>query len=451
VQKPTFVTDANISRFQMNITRNNYAGINRQPIPEGRTESLAHGGIRVSTNDGRQLIFRSNGTLATFNGAGVTATLFTNGQIRSIQTESLQVRRTANGARTVVLQMPGHTVVVSTGPQRGYVQKEINWRGRSVTQRTFVSNGTAYSRLYGSSTYHGLRLLFYIPVVYYNPYYYGWAYFPWAAPVYYNWGWSASPWYLANNGYFSTYSYYLTPSMWMTDQMLGNMMQSSYDLQQTADQNGDDAPPYLTPDYTSTDDALPDPVYAPVATPITPELKQAIADQVAQQVLLENAVAQNPQNAATLSGLPRALQPNQLFIVSQILNVAGGNAQSCALTPGDVLQLVATPSTNAVTADLTVNASRQGDCPTGMVVSIALTDLQEMQNEFHYQVDRSLQSLNALQGQQGIPRASAAAYNPPPQVTGLPPPVNDAALLIQGAQQQADESEAQLSRMAFGN
>jgi hypothetical protein len=143
--------------------------------------------------------------------------------------------------------------------------------------------------------------------------------------------------------------------------------------------------------------------------------------------------------------------PNHLFIVSQPLLVATSDGGSCGLTSGAVLSLIAPPDDDAISANLTVSASRKGDCPANSVVSVGLADLQDIQNDYRYQLDRGLQSLNSLQGTRGIPVAPAVAYDPAPKVSALPPAVSNAKNLVNESQLQADQSEVQVMQVVSGN
>jgi hypothetical protein len=171
---------------------------------------------------------------------------------------------------------------------------------------------------------------------------------------------------------------------------------------------------------------------------LTPEVKQAIADEVRQQLQQEQAesraaqapqVSQAPQaapavNPAPASTPPPALTPNatHVFIVSSVV-VVSANGQQCAVTEGDVLQLDPAADypdpTNAK-----VLASKAADCQTGKAVQVGLADLQEMQNHMREMLDQGLGDMQAHQGQGNLPaiappmRAQTAA----PYAAGLPAP-----------------------------
>jgi hypothetical protein len=192
--------------------------------------------------------------------------------------------------------------------------------------------------------------------------------------------------------------------------------------------------------------------YAQADTPITPEIKQAIAEEVSQQLAYENAAAGKPDNAPSLDGLPQVLTPNHLFVVDRSLPTSTSDGQQCGLSTGDVLRLVAAPPDAAVTADLMVVSSRKGDCPAGLIVSVPLESLQEMQNNFRAQLDSGLQTLHAQQGQGGLPGAPMSAIAPPPRPVDEPPADNEnVQAQLDAQQQQADQAEASVTQSAFAS
>src|ERR1035438_1406768 len=94
---------------------------------------------------------------------------------------------------------------------------------------------------------------------------------------------------------------------------------------------------------------------------------------------------------------PASLKPNRIFLVSNILDVSTPDQYVCSLTPGDVLRLDAAIA-GSETANLQVASSRRGDCPAGIVVTISLVDLQEMQNSLRAELDNGLATLHIIQG-----------------------------------------------------
>jgi hypothetical protein len=178
---------------------------------------------------------------------------------------------------------------------------------------------------------------------------------------------------------------------------------------------------------------------------LTPEVKQAVADEVRQELAQERAESEaaqsapppppmdqaaqaNPEPVAANAQLPVSnvpppgLTPNQthVFIVSSVI-VVSANGQQCAVTEGDVLQLDPAPMypdpTNA-----RVLASKSADCQSGGAVQVGLADLQEMQNHMRAQLDQGLGEMQARQGQGNMPviNASMRTATPAPYAADMP-------------------------------
>jgi hypothetical protein len=263
----------------------------------------------------------------------------------------------------------------------------------------------------------------------------------------YGWGWAGSPWFDFYAGFFSPWDSYPDGASWLTDFFLGQILQDGYpaDAQaggigQPADDNAAGADAQLAEDNTS----------APADTPITPDIKQMIAEEVKQQLAFENAAAAKPDEAPMLDGLPQVLVPNHLFVVDQVQNVTTADGQQCSLSVGDVIKLVAAPPDGATSADLTVLSSRKGDCASGVTISVPLESLQEMQNNFRAQLDSGLQALRDQQGKGGLPAAPMAAITPPPVPADEPPAdTENVQADLNAQQQQADQAEASVTQTAF--
>ncbi|MGA3160920.1 MAG: hypothetical protein ABSC77_06855 [Terracidiphilus sp.] len=129
---------------------------------------------------------------------------------------------------------------------------------------------------------------------------------------------------------------------------------------------------------------------------LTPDVKQQIADEIRNQLALENQEAQEADVPPTPDGIERMLSDGHkhIFVVSSTLDVVDSNKVECALSDGDVLELMSSPPDDATTADLLVLASKGGnECAKTSTVTVQLTDLQEMQNHIQEQIDQGLQEL----------------------------------------------------------
>jgi hypothetical protein len=291
-----------------------------------------------------------------------------------------------------------------------------------------------YDRFYREYAFHGVGLHIYAPVRYYSAGFYGWAYYPWGAPVVYTWGWGASPWVRSYAFYFSPYPVYASPSLWLTDYMISSDLQAAYTAGMEA----------------GTQQQYPE---AANATPmLTPEVKAQIAQEVQSQIALENAEAAQQGTADPgSSGIARMLGDGHahVFVAGGALDVADASGTECALSDGDVLASALPPGPNDTTATLTVLASKGGnECARAANVTVAFDDLQEMQNHMRETIDRGMEQLQQNQGENGIPAAPPSATAPPatPAFAALvPPPDPGGAAEINQQLKDADQSEQEVA------
>jgi hypothetical protein len=367
----------------------------------------------------------------------------------------MNIHQGVHGGRTIVSERNGRTIV-NTGAHGGYVERPYLTRGnRTYYQRTYVVGGRSYARVYRGYSYGGRRYYGYVPGYYYHPVFYGWAYNPWAVRVYYGpaaWGWAGSPWYGAYPGYFAPYPVYPMASLWLTDYLIAANMQAAYQagVEAGQTQGAPGGQQYQTPPNGGPE--------ANNQTPLTPEVKQAIADEVRQQLADEQGAAPNPQGAGpqaaspqagpTGDQVPDALNPSErVFVVASNLDLTTvGSGQECSVTAGDVLmRLSDTPDGNQdVTAS--VQSSKKGDCAAGQTVAVDVEDLQEMHNHFREQVDSGLKTLADNAGKNGLPSAPDTGTTP----GEVPPPVPDAGAenQLQAQQVQADQVQSQVQQSA---
>ncbi len=296
--------------------------------------------------------------------------------------------------------------------------------------------GVAYGRYYRPYYWGGVPLAVYAPGFFFAPAFYGWAYYPWAAPVPYAWGWGGSPWFGYYGGWFTPYPVYASPVFWLTDYLVAQTLQSAYQQQAAAMANAQ--------------------ANNFAAAPLTPEVKQQIADEVHRQLALESAEAQAGPQAAPdpgSSGIARMLSDNMphIFVVSAGLTVQS-NAGDCPVTEGDVLQLIPGVPPGSPTAALIVLATKGQDCPKSSTVTVGVADLQDMQNHMRETIDQGLGALQKDQGRNGLPAAPAGATAPPVQ-TGFaaiapPPDPNLQAELSQDARDGAQAENQALAEAA---
>jgi hypothetical protein len=340
----------------------------------------------------------------------------------------MDVHHTLTGNRRVEVERADHSRIVAERGGRGYVQRPYMYHGREYAGRYSYYNGRYYHNYYGRYYYRGVYVNPYYPAYYYQPAFYGWAYNPWVTPVPYAWGWGGNPWYGYYGAYFTPYPVYAGPSLWLTDYLIATSLQASYAAQLAAAQSA----------------GLTNPA------PLTDETKQLIADEVKQQISLENSESQqNGAADASSSSVQRLLTDGKqhVFVAGHDIDVVDNNGLECALSEGDAIQLTGPPAPDAQAASLFVLASKGGkECQRGVTVSVNVTDLQEMQNHMRETIDQGMKELRAKQGKGGLPALPSSAQAAPvdnPATAGAPPPPaqNEVIAQINEQSQQADQAE----------
>jgi hypothetical protein len=336
----------------------------------------------------------------------------------------------AGGGRRISVERADHSRLVYERGRPGYIGRPYAFRGHDFNRRVYYFHGRAYNRFYNPYFYHGVHLEVYAPYRFYSVGFYGWAYHPWVRPVPYAWGWGPSPWYGYYGAYFTPYPVYASPSLWLTDYMISASLQANYEAAAAA--------------------GPPQPLAADAA-PLTPDVKQLVADEVQRQLALENTEAQlNAQGQVpdpNSSSIARQLSDGQphTFVAGAEVDVTDATGQECAVTDGDVLQLTAPPAPNATEASLMVMSSKGGsECRKMAVVSVPLDDLQEMQNHMRETVDAGLADLQTKGGKGGLPAVPPSAATPPVDsafAAAAPAPEPGGEQELQAQAQQAEQAE----------
>ncbi|MBZ5650584.1 MAG: hypothetical protein LAO18_08885 [Acidobacteriia bacterium] len=412
----------------------------------GRNPSGNRGGYNAG-NRGGMPNRRAPGRTVTLKGGG-SASFRPNGQIRVIHRDGMRIQHNLRGGRTIVTERRG-VRIVTRGGGRGYVQRTYVTRGgRAFYSRTYYSHGVYRVGVYRGYYYHRHYFYGYYPPYWYHPAFYLWAYRPWGPPVYWGvgiggWGWG--PWYGYYGGYFAPYSVYPSAAFWLTDYVIAANLQAAYEARAQANA---DAAAYDQgqTDYGNSGGQAAN--NGPVT--LTPEVKQAIAEEVkaqleAQQQQAQGAPGGQAQAAQpTNDEVPPALDPaRRTFVVASDITVPS-NGQECDLSPGDVItRLTDTPDADQK-VNASVQASKKGDCGAGQQVAVSVEDLQDMRNHFQEQLDSGMKDLAQKQGKGGLPKApdtGTVASDVPP-----PPPDTDAAKELTDQEKAADETETQVEQ-----
>ncbi len=343
----------------------------------------------------------------------------------------MDIHHGLNGGRRVLVVRADHSRVFAEHGRRAFIERPYSFRGHDFARRNYYYHGKTYASYYRGFRFRGLDFHVYAPARYYPVSYYGWAYHPWARPVIYAWG-PPAPWASYYGFYFAPYRSYPTASAWLTDYMIREDLAAAYEA-------GRDSATLAPEEQAGR---------APV---MTPEVKQMIAEEVRSQIALENAEAQ--QNAANQeidpasSSIARTLADGRphVFLVGSPLDVVDESGGECALSEGDALQMAFPPEPTATTADMVVLASKgRTECSKSATVSVALADIQEMQNHMREAIDRGMGELRDKQGKGGLPAAPVSARSEPVSSgfaeVAPPPDPNDLAAIDQ-QMRSADQTE----------
>jgi hypothetical protein len=321
---------------QVNSARSRRSGINKRPLPSGDVTVHPNGRLTLNAAGGRHYGVRSDGTISSYRDGTKTVSFDRKGRVSSLRTSNLEVRRGAHGERTIISRRADNSRLVSSGPHSGYVEREVVIGNRSFIQRTSMINHSIISRNYLSYTYAGVRLERLVTPAFYAPGFYGWAFYPWAAPVRFTFGWMGAPWYVGPYPYFTAYPVYPGAAFWLTDYVLGETLATAYQLhadealtdEALVDDDVDSADAEASDSHDS--DQV-DTLQAEATTPISPELKAAIAEEVKQELSFDNAASAAQNEETGYDEVSSVLaSPNHVFVVSDDLDVTTVDEQGCA-------------------------------------------------------------------------------------------------------------------------
>lgn len=330
------------------------------------------------------------------------------------------VTRTVYGPRRIEVVRPDRTRLVSVGVHRGYLERPLAARPGFVA-RTYVGGGRSYGVVYRTYSYRNAVYYGYVPAVYYRPGFYSWAWSPWPAPIVYSWGWNRSPWYGYYGGYFAPAPYYPTAALWLTDFLIAENLRLAYE--------------------NRSDASGPPPPQEAARMTLTPEVKQAIAEEVRQQLADAQASAAQPMDNPRPSSaeMPPALDPkHRIFVVSMNLDITTGSGE-CGLTPGDIILRTSDSVSPGNKVSINVLNSKPGGCPANTAGELEAGTLQEMHNQFREQLDTGLKTLADNQGTGGLP----SSPSPDPRLAPAGQAVAERNVEAQLLKQEKDASRVE--------
>ena len=408
---------------------------NRQPVQPGRAfvpprNAAAYprpgGGAIYRQPGGRSWEVNSQNHLTKYTRPGLTANVGANGHLTSARLERpdhsvVTINRGPRGVRTVETVRPDGSRVVTMGPNGGYLERRIR---PGYIQRTYVVGGRTEVHVYHEYSYRGYRYYDYVPAVRYSPAFYGWAWRPWGVRVRYNWGWYGDPWFGFYRGYFVPFGIYASPALWLTDYLIAQDLQIAY--QNRAVYDPSEPPP----------PAPPQPVV------LSPEVKQAIADSVREE--MHNMEAPPGPDPIT-EKRPFWQNPAERDLpISTAMTLTTNDGQSCSLSQAAVIRRDGETLMDGNKIGITVVGSLPGDCPNGASATIDIATLEEVHRQFQEQIGNGLPVLAQNEGKNGIPQG------PPPSPSQLayaqPQPDPGAGPALQENLRAAEQTDAEVSQ-----
>ena len=273
---------------------------NRSGNAGTRNASGNRGGYNAG-NRGNRNSQRAPGRTVALKGGG-SANFRPNGQVRVIHRDGMRIQHNLRGGRTIVSQR-GSVRIVTRGGGRGYVQRTYVTRGgRSFYSRTYYNHGVYRVGVYRGYYYGRHQYYGYYPAYWYHPVFYSWAYRPWGPPVYWGvgiggWGWG--PWYGYYGGYFAPYSVYPSAAFWLTDYVIAANLQAAYEARADANAAAQYDQGYQEGAAQAANNSR---------VTLTPEVKQAIAEEVKAQLEAEQQQSSSGQGNS-YDGQAQAAQP----------------------------------------------------------------------------------------------------------------------------------------------
>jgi hypothetical protein len=311
--------------------------------------------------------------------------------------ERAQVRY-GNGSWVNFNKSTGARTYYRGGVARYTERRTASGSSRRIT-REYRYGSRSYIRNYNISVHRGYSYQVYVPGAFYEPAYYGYLYRPWHTPFHYSWGWRSAPWVTYYGYYYQPYPTYYAPAYWLTDFFLASLLEQQYlasvetsALRAQAAAVGAEEQALnaeAMAEYAQRGTAAPSPnhVANTEATPITEEVKEQIKAQV------EEAIRAHEEKQ-TLTVEQLAQDTRHVFAVGDDLEVAiRDSEQSCSLTQGDLIRLAEIPAPDSPAATLQVVTSKKGSCPPNAVVTVSMSDLQDMVNDFTGTLEQGMEKM----------------------------------------------------------
>ncbi len=347
------------------------------------------------------------------------------------------------------------------GKERATETIKVDARGREVSKTVVVKETTVivknttivhnttivrnYDRARFGFAYHPVYVVRSpVFVSWYDPYWYAPSGVLIVHPFRYSWGWEDYGWYRCHHHYWATYDVYPAPCYWVTDWLIAGYVADRYAASVSAEQAREEARlaredadrARLTAEKAREDAELAEARAAqgeaearaakaeariakaeaeearaknlagqpsPNATPIDPQTKEVLRNQIEQAIAEKKQFAEESANGKSpvVPDLSKALaDPKHIYPVSNPINVISATDQSPAgtLTEGDLLRLEPGQENILKNADentfvamrVMTSKGEEGEAKAGTVVSISLKSLQDFDSEFRAKLDLGL-------------------------------------------------------------
>jgi actin-related protein len=402
-----------------------------KPGPNVKTTALANGMMtHVNPSTRTSVSTDAGGRIMVIEKPGLKATAFrSDGRAAHIERaradgSKMIVERGLRGERRIEVVRPSGVRVVTIG-RRGFVEHPLR---RGYVARTYVAGGRSEVRVYRTTVYRNIQIRSYVPAVVYLPAFYGWASRPWREPVTYVW--VQTPSSGVYEEFFTPERSYPSASIWVVDFMMAENLRLAYEAQMA----GGERMAYQE--------------RPSIGAPVTRQVKDMLAEQVRQQIEVEQLAATQPAAPMATNAAaevpPAALDPRYRVFVAHtnLAMTSSTDGQICTLTPGDVIQRTSNTLTDDGKVGVMVLSSKGTGCPVSFQSAIDLATLQDMHNQFRENISAGLGKLASSAGSGGIPVAPAT--NPKPLPEGQAQADGQARNLLLAQFKEADQAEEEV-------
>lgn len=361
--------------------------VNGSKLPNGHL-SATRSGYTLTTADGRTYKLDKQGHTVGFQDANATVTLDTGGSVEIFKAKGLNVMYGPGGYQQIE-EKDGNTLVVRDGTNSGYVQTGLSMNGVQEQERKIWNHGQGAEAYYVILLYGPTPINWYQPPTLYDSFYYSWLQDE--SDIFGYTG--AENWQDCNT---SQYVHYGLSKGRMVIWLANNLLQQISGA--TCNIASSDAWTGVLPTGPDISD---------ITTRVDESLRDSLADSVSQILQQESDEAASHQPSVDL--------PSGVAYPASFLTYGRTENGLCAISPGDVVTLYRSISPRDTSAEVTIAATKRGDCRAGAEVSVSAVDLAEMWNELHRLVDVQLAYVAENQGQYGLPvyygsRATVVRY-----------------------------------------